>query len=59
MRDLTATGFFTSKMGIEDLGYVGNRPNKWEGVPKEIVQQYGLENVRFASKENYIPYKTT
>jgi hypothetical protein len=46
-------------MGIEDLGYVGNRPNKWEGVPKEIVQQYGLENVRFASKENYIPYKTT
>ena len=23
MRDLTATGFFTTKMGIEDLGYVG------------------------------------
>ena len=59
MRGLTATGFFTSKMGIEDLGYVGNRPNKWEGVPEEIVKQYGLENVRFDSKQNYLPYKTT
>lgn len=59
MRDLTATGFFTSKMGMEDLGYVGNRPNKWEGVPADIVKQYGLESVRFSNKENYIPYKTT
>ncbi len=47
MRDLTATGFFSSKMGIEDLGYLGNRPNKWEGVPDDIIRQYGLENVRF------------
>ena len=50
MRNLTATGFFTSKIGIEDLGYVGNRPNKWEGVPEEIIKQYGLENVKFGSK---------
>lgn len=47
MRNLTATGFFTSKMGIDDLGYVGNRPNKWEGVPADIINQYGLENVTF------------
>ncbi len=47
MRNLTATGFFTSKMGIEDLGYVGNRPNKWEGVPADVIKQYGLENVTF------------
>ena len=45
MRDLTASGFFTSKMGIEDLGYVGNRPGKWEGVPLAVLQQYGMENV--------------
>ena len=45
MRDLTATGFFTSKMGIEDLGYKGNTPNQWKGVPPEILKQYGLENV--------------
>jgi len=45
MRDLTATGFFTTKMGIEDLGYVGNAPNKWTGVPPDILKQYGMENV--------------
>lgn len=45
MRDLTASGFFTSKMGIEDLGYMGNRPGKWEGVPVEVLQQYGMESV--------------
>jgi len=46
MRGLVATGFFTSKMGIEDLGYLGNRPNKWEGVPADIIKQYGLEDVQ-------------
>lgn len=48
IRNLVATGFFTSKMGIEDLGYVGNVPNKWEGVPDDIIRQYGLENVKFS-----------
>ncbi|MDB5139129.1 MAG: gluconate 2-dehydrogenase subunit 3 family protein [Mucilaginibacter sp.] len=33
MRDLAAIGFFTSKMGIRDPGYLGNSPGKWEGVP--------------------------
>jgi len=45
IRDLTAIGFFTSKMRIEDLGYKGNSPGKWEGVPAEVLKQYGLENV--------------
>ncbi len=57
MRSLTASGFFSSKMGIEDLGYVGNVPNNWEGVPQEVVKKYGLENVRFDSKNDFIPYK--
>ena len=43
MRDLTATGFFTSKMGIDDLGYVGNKPNQWDGVPANVLAQYGLQ----------------
>ncbi|HTH55573.1 MAG TPA: gluconate 2-dehydrogenase subunit 3 family protein [Cyclobacteriaceae bacterium] len=43
MRDLTATGFFTSKMGIEDLGYMGNKPNQWNGVPQEVLEQYGVK----------------
>src|SRR5687767_14892268 len=44
MRNLTASGFFTSKMGIEDLGYMGNRPGKWTGVPADVLDQYGMEN---------------
>jgi gluconate 2-dehydrogenase gamma chain len=47
MRNLTASGFFTSKIGIADLGYAGNQPNKWEGVPADIIKQYGLEDVTF------------
>jgi len=42
IRDLTAIGFFTSKMGIGDLGYKGNSPGKWEGVPDAVLKQYGL-----------------
>jgi len=45
MRDLTACGFFTTKMGIDDLGYVGNTVNKWTGVPPEILKQYGMEDI--------------
>jgi hypothetical protein len=45
MRNLAAIGFFTSKMGVADLGYKGNAPGKWEGVPADVLKQYGLENV--------------
>jgi hypothetical protein len=43
MRDLTATGFFTSEIGIKDLDYQGNRPNQWDGVPQDVLDQYGLK----------------
>jgi hypothetical protein len=46
MRSLTATGFFTSKIGMEDVGYMGNRPGTYIGVPQEVLQQYGMENVK-------------
>lgn len=42
MRNLTATGFFTSEMGIKDIGYKGNTPNEWGGVPEDVLKQYGL-----------------
>lgn len=42
MRNLTATGFYTSEIGVKDLGYVGNRPNEWNGVPDDVLKQYGL-----------------
>lgn len=42
MRNLTATGFYSSEQGIKDLGYMGNRPNQWNGVPADVLQKYGL-----------------
>ena len=42
MRNLTATGFFSSKIGIEDMNYMGNKPNAWDGVPEDVLKQYGL-----------------
>jgi len=42
MRNLVATGFFTSQMGVKDMGYVGNVPNQWNGVPDDVLKQYGL-----------------
>jgi gluconate 2-dehydrogenase gamma chain len=42
MRDLTANGFFTSKPGIKDMDYRGNTPNEWDGVPEDVLKQYGV-----------------
>jgi hypothetical protein len=42
-RDLTASGFWTSKMGIADLGYMGNTyVAKWTGCPPEALKKLGL-----------------
>lgn len=51
MRNLTATGFYTSQMGIKDLGYAGNKPNQWNGVPNEVLRQYGLSYTEKELKE--------
>lgn len=42
LRNLTATGFYTSEMGVKDLDYKGNQPNQWNGVPKEVLVEYKL-----------------
>ena len=42
MRNLTVTGFYTTQIGYKDVGYLGNVPNNWEGVPSDVLQQYGL-----------------
>ncbi|HEX6429040.1 MAG TPA: gluconate 2-dehydrogenase subunit 3 family protein, partial [Niastella sp.] len=42
MRDMTASGFYTSEIGVKDVGYAGNVPNKWNGVPDDVLKQYGL-----------------
>jgi hypothetical protein len=42
LRDLVAAGFWSSRMGVDDLGYVGNRPTVWEGAPREVLDRLGL-----------------
>jgi gluconate 2-dehydrogenase gamma chain len=44
MRNFTATGFFSSEIGIKDIGYKGNTPNQWDGVPEDVLKQYGLSS---------------
>jgi hypothetical protein len=42
-RDLTAAGFWTSKMGIDDLGYMGNvSVPSWNGCPDDVLRRLGL-----------------
>ncbi len=51
MRDLVTTGFYTSEIGVKDLGYMGNQPNQWNGVPDEVLKQHGLTYTEKELKE--------
>lgn len=51
MRNLTASGFYSSEIGMKDIGYLGNRPNQWNGVPDEVLKQYGLAYTEKELKE--------
>jgi hypothetical protein len=42
MRDLVAAGFWSSRIGVEDLGYMGNRPTQWTGAPPAVLQKLGV-----------------
>jgi len=41
-RDFVATGFFTSKIGMEDLKYMGNVANVWQGSPQKVLDKLGV-----------------
>lgn len=51
IRDLTASGFYTSQIGVADIGYAGNKPNMWNGVPDDVLKQYGLSYTEQEMKE--------
>lgn len=51
MRNLTSSGFYTSEIGVKDVGYLGNRPNQWNGVPDDVLKQYGLSYTEKELKE--------
>jgi gluconate 2-dehydrogenase gamma chain len=48
MRNLTISGFYTTQEGVNDIGYMGNRPNQWNGVPADVLKQY---NISYTEKE--------
>jgi gluconate 2-dehydrogenase gamma chain len=42
-RDLSASGFWTSKMGMADLHYMGNTVvHEWQGCPSEALAKLGV-----------------
>lgn len=42
-RDLTSSGFWTTKMGIDDLQYMGNRMRTgWDGCPDAALARLGV-----------------
>lgn len=42
MRNLVLTGYYTTRMGIDDLGYQGNVANVWDGVPEDVLAKHGM-----------------
>ncbi len=43
-RDMTASGFWSSKMGVTDLDYQGNTfVAEWKGCPPEALQKLGVQ----------------
>ena len=45
MRDLVVSGFFSSKMGVKDLPYLGNQMlTEWNGCPPEVLAKLGLKS---------------
>ncbi|MFZ4262473.1 gluconate 2-dehydrogenase subunit 3 family protein [Sphingobacterium sp. HJSM2_6] len=47
MRDLTSSGFYTSEIGVKDIGYVGNVPGVWNGVPADVLKSHGFDPEKF------------
>ena len=42
-RDLAASGFYSSRMGVQDLKYLGNQVvHEWKGCPDEQLQKLGV-----------------
>jgi len=42
MRNMTLTGYYTTELGFRDLGYKGNTPNVWDGVPEAVLQKHNM-----------------
>jgi gluconate 2-dehydrogenase gamma chain len=38
-RDLTAGGFWSSRIGVKDIGYMGNTYHQWDGCPPAAMSR--------------------
>ena len=43
MRNLTLTGYYTTRIGFDDLGVNSNYPNVWDGVPAEVLKDHDVD----------------
>jgi hypothetical protein len=42
-RDMTASGFFSSRLGVQDVQYIGNQARReWPGCPPEVLARLGV-----------------
>jgi hypothetical protein len=48
LRNLVASGFYTTAIGMKDLGYEQVAPHQWNGVPDDVLKQY---NMAYTEKE--------
>ena len=51
VRDLTSSGFWSSRIGVKDLQYKGNTfVPKWDGCPPEALRKLGVNYDKFDDK---------
>jgi gluconate 2-dehydrogenase gamma chain len=51
-RDLTSSGFWSSRMGVKDLDYIGSTFNpNWDGCPPEALAKLGVTYAKFDQKK--------
>jgi gluconate 2-dehydrogenase gamma chain len=53
IRDLVLGGFYTSKMGVEELQYQGNKMlESWDGCPESATSRLGVDYSHWEHRES-------
>ena len=51
LRDMTASGFWSSRIGVKDIGYMGNEWRMgWDGCPVEAMERLGVSHDIMATR---------
>ncbi len=43
VRNFAATAFFSTEAGWKYMGYQGNTPNAWDGVPDQVMKKHNMK----------------